>query len=80
MVVFLLVAVSVAVTAPTLLGANCTAMVHDWPGPRLIALQVLAELVKALEPDRVTLNTPLAPPELVSVNVWEAVWLVVTGP
>ncbi len=76
----LAVAVSVAVTVPALAGVNRTATVHDLRGPKLVAVQVSLVTVKAAEPESLTARTPLAPPELVSVNVCELVWPTVTCP
>ena len=67
-------AFSVAVAAPALAGANCTATVHDFRGPRL-PLHVSLVIVNAAAPVKVTVSAPVAdPPELASVNVCDAVW------
>src|SRR5579859_7008328 len=72
-VAFLLAAVSVAVTVPGLVGANCTVTVHDLPGPRLVPVQVSAVTVNSADPGSVTFSAPLAVrPELASVNVCDA--------
>ncbi len=64
--------VAVSVAVPAAVGANCTATVHCWPGPRLVAVQVSLVMVNAPEPDSVTVSALLAdPPLLVSVNVCE---------
>jgi hypothetical protein len=78
------VAVRLAVAAAThalVAGANCTVTVHDFSGPRLVAVQLSAVMVNAAEPDNATVSTALAdPPELASVNVCDAVWPSVTCP
>jgi hypothetical protein len=51
---FLLLAVRLALTAPVLVGANCTVTVHDVPAPRLVALHVSLVIVNSDEPDAVT--------------------------
>jgi hypothetical protein len=80
-VALLLVAFKLALTAPVLVGANCTTTVHDFPGPRLVALQPSLVTENADEPDSATFNAELAdPPVFSSVKVCEAVWLTVTCP
>jgi hypothetical protein len=70
----LLVAFKLAVAAPVAVGANCTVIVHDFRGPRLVALHASEVIVNADEPDSETFSAELAlPPVFVSVNVWEAV-------
>jgi hypothetical protein len=79
---FLLVAVSVPVSlsGPDV-GAYRTVTLHDFFGPRLVAVHPSAVFVNAVEPDSATVNIPVAvPPELVNVNVWDAVFPACTIP
>jgi hypothetical protein len=70
----LLVAVTVALSLAGLAGANCTVMVQDLPGPRLVALQVSLVRVNVLEPNNLSSSLLLAdPPELARLKVFEAV-------
>ncbi|HEU4734271.1 MAG TPA: hypothetical protein VFT22_40545 [Kofleriaceae bacterium] len=70
----MLVALSVAVSlAPAALGLYWIVTLHDLFGPRLVALQLSAVFVNAAELDRLMVSAPVAePPELVSVNVCDA--------
>jgi hypothetical protein len=72
----LLVAVSVALSVwPLVAGAYWTVTLHDLFAFTLAPLQVSPILVNAEEPARVILSAEVAMlPELVSVNVWDAVW------
>jgi hypothetical protein len=64
---FLPITLSVALSlAPSLIGAYCTVTLHDFCGPRLAAVHVSAVVENADAP-------VAAPPELVSVNVCDAV-------
>jgi hypothetical protein len=67
---FLPIAFKLAVTAPVPVGANCTVTVHDFRGPRLVALHVSDVIVSADPPDNATFNAELAlPPVFFSVNL-----------
>jgi hypothetical protein len=51
-----------------------TVTLHDFLGPRLVAEQVSAVFVNALDPVSATDSAPVpVPPLFRSVNVWEAV-------
>jgi hypothetical protein len=77
--VFLPAAVKVAVTVPRLVGANRTLTMQDLPGPRLLPLQRSPMMENAAAPASLTFSRPVArPPELASVNLWDAVSPVVT--
>jgi hypothetical protein len=68
-------ALSVAVSlAPAVVGAYWMVTVHDFFGPRLVAVHVSAVFENADEPVSETLSAPVAePPEFLSVNVFDAV-------
>src|SRR6266498_2411462 len=72
---FLPLAVSVAVSLwPTTVGLYTTVTLHDFPGPRLVAVQASAVFVNAADPVSATVSEAEAePPEFVSVNVCDAV-------
>jgi hypothetical protein len=72
---FLPITLSVALSlAPSLIGAYCTVTLHDFCGPRLAAVHVSAVVENADAPVSDTVSAPVAaPPELVSVNVCDAV-------
>jgi hypothetical protein len=72
---FLPITLSVALSlAPSLVGAYCTVTLHDLFGPRLPAVHVSAVVENADAPVSDTVIAPVAaPPELVSVNVCDAV-------
>jgi hypothetical protein len=72
---FLPDALSVALSlAPAVVGAYRTVTLHDFLGPRLLAVHVSAVTENADEPVSETLSAPVAePPEFVSVNVLDAV-------
>jgi hypothetical protein len=60
--------------APAVVGAYRTVTLHDFLGPRLLAVHVSAVTENADEPVSETLSAPVAePPEFVSVNVFDAV-------
>jgi hypothetical protein len=60
--------------APAVVGAYRTVTLHDFLGPRLLAVHVSAVTENADEPVSETLSAPVAePPEFVSVNVLDAV-------
>jgi hypothetical protein len=64
-------------------GANWTVTAHDLPLPSAVPLQVSEVIENAVAPDpeSETLSIPVAePPELVSVNAFEAVCPGVTAP
>src|SRR5207248_11504021 len=80
-VVFLLAAVSVAVTVPPVEGANCTVTVHVMPGPKPIPGHRWAVMVNSTDPDSAMVVLPDAlPPVSASVNVSVAVWPTATCP
>src|SRR5256885_553780 len=61
------VAVSVAVTVPRLVGANCTVTMHVMPGPTPSPGHVVAVIVNSADPGNVKVTLPDAlPPLLVS--------------
>jgi hypothetical protein len=73
---FLLAAFNKVGTPPGPTGANRTVTVHVWPGPRLVPVQVSLVMKNSTEGngDRLIVSVPVAaPPELVSVNVCDAV-------
>jgi hypothetical protein len=73
---FLPVAASAAVSVwPGAVGLYTTVTLHDFPGPRLVAVQASAVFVNAADPVSATVSEAVAvPPEFVSVKVCEAVW------
>ncbi len=79
---FLPLAASVAVSLwPAAVGLYTTVTLHDFPGPRLVAVQASAVFVNAADPVSATVSAAVAePPEFVSVNVCDAVWQTTTVP
>jgi len=54
---------------------------HDWPGPRLVPVQVSPLLVNPAWPVSVTASVPLAvAPVLANVKAWDAGRPAVTSP
>jgi hypothetical protein len=76
----LLAAVSVAVSGPTLVGANTTVTVQDLPGPRLVALQVSVVVLNGADNGDKLMALLADPPVFLRVNPCEGVWPMVTEP
>jgi len=70
---FFALAKSVAVFEPAAGGAYRTVTAQDFTGPRAIAVQLSDVTENAVEPESMTFSVPVPePPELVSVNVCDA--------
>ena len=79
---FLLVAFKLAVTAPVVVGTNCTATVHESPGSRTVAVHVspMGAIANSEEPARVITGAAGEPPVFINVNVCAPVFPGSTDP
>lgn len=68
---FLLVAFKLAVTAPVVVGTNCTSTVHESPGSRTVAvhMSLMGAMANSEEPANVITGAAGEPPVFISVNV-----------